>query len=124
GVSIPALQDALTWSVAACALLGAGWAFDRDGHIRIDALLRRTSDQTRRAVDALGVCVFLTPALVALATVAWPYVRRSWAVAEASPTADGLPGLFLLKTLLLVFCATLAVGGFRRLRAWAAARRR
>ena len=42
---------------------------------------------------------------------AWPYVAASWAVFEGSPETSGIPAVFLLKSLLLVFAGLIALQG-------------
>ena len=47
-----------------------------------------------------------------IAWVAWPYVAAAWAVREGSPEGSlGIPGVFLLKSVILVFAALLALQG-------------
>ena len=41
--------------------------------------------------------------------VSWPYVLSSWSRFEDSREAGGLPGLFLLKTVILVFCVLIGL---------------
>jgi len=40
-----------------------------------------------------------------------PYVSRSWALLEGSRETSGLPAVFLLKTLIPLFAALLALQG-------------
>ena len=49
--------------------------------------------------------------LVLVAWVSWPYVLDSWAKLEESREAGGLPGLFLLKSAILVFCLLVGLQG-------------
>jgi TRAP-type mannitol/chloroaromatic compound transport system permease small subunit len=63
-------------------------------------------------VDLFGVAVFLWPMCALIAWVAWPYVAAAWAVREGSPEGSlGIPGVFLLKSVILVFTALLALQG-------------
>ncbi len=43
--------------------------------------------------------------------VSFPYVLQSWLGLEASREAGGLPGLFLLKTVILLFCGLILLQG-------------
>ncbi len=43
--------------------------------------------------------------------VGYPYVARSWSVLEASRETSGIPAIFLLKTFIQLFDATLALQG-------------
>jgi TRAP-type mannitol/chloroaromatic compound transport system permease small subunit len=44
-----------------------------------------------------------------------PYARFSWSVLEASSAPGGLPGVFLLKTLIPIMAALLFFQGFNEL---------
>ena len=55
--------------------------------------------------------MFLFPWLAVIAAASVPFVAESWRIRENSATADGMPGVFLLKSLLLVFCAVLFLQG-------------
>jgi TRAP-type mannitol/chloroaromatic compound transport system permease small subunit len=47
-----------------------------------------------------------------IAWVAWPYVAAAWAVREGSQEGSlGIPGVYLLKSLVLVFAGLLALQG-------------
>jgi TRAP-type mannitol/chloroaromatic compound transport system permease small subunit len=59
----------------------------------------------------VGALLLLLPVVVLIAVVSFPYVAESWARLETSREAGGLHGLFLLKTVLLVFCALLGLQG-------------
>jgi len=117
----PALQEAYVWLHAAVFLMAAGAALRADKHVRIELLSQRLSVRGKAIVELAGGVLLLGPMLAAIAWSSWPLIRRSWLVAESSPEAGGLPGLFLLKSLVLVFCAALAIEAiFGMRRAWAA----
>jgi TRAP-type mannitol/chloroaromatic compound transport system permease small subunit len=40
-----------------------------------------------------------------------PYVERSWLTLEGSPQPSGLPFVYLLKTIILVFAALIGLQG-------------
>ena len=42
---------------------------------------------------------------------AWPFVTRSWRFYEGSANIGGMPGLFILKSFILVFCAVVLIQG-------------
>jgi TRAP-type mannitol/chloroaromatic compound transport system permease small subunit len=60
-------------------------------------------------VDIFGCVAFVAPFLTALVIWSWPYVERSWALAESSPNVGGLPGLYVLKSFILVFVAVVGL---------------
>ncbi|HSA81836.1 MAG TPA: hypothetical protein VLE23_13555, partial [Geminicoccaceae bacterium] len=47
-----------------------------------------------------------------IAWVAWPYVASAWAVREGSQEGSlGIPGVYLLKSVILVFAGLVALQG-------------
>jgi TRAP-type mannitol/chloroaromatic compound transport system permease small subunit len=71
----------------------------------------RLGERSRAWIDILGTLFFLFPWLAILAVTSAPFVLSSWDIRESSATADGMPGVFLLKSLLWVLCAVLFVQG-------------
>jgi TRAP-type mannitol/chloroaromatic compound transport system permease small subunit len=55
--------------------------------------------------------VFLLPFAAALLALTLPYVERSWHTFEGSPQPSGLPFVYLLKTIILVFAASIGLQG-------------
>jgi len=49
--------------------------------------------------------------LAVVAVTSAPFVTSSWSIREASNTANGMPAVYLVKSLLWVFCAVLFVQG-------------
>jgi TRAP-type mannitol/chloroaromatic compound transport system permease small subunit len=106
-----ALQESVTYMHALLFMLGIGYALRHDGHVRVDIFYQRLSPRGRAWVDLLGTLLLLFPVCLFIAWMAWDYVAASWAVAEASREAGGLPGVYLLKTLILVMPALVMVQG-------------
>ncbi len=111
GVGFIAVQESVTWMHALVFMLAAGVTLAEDGHVRVDIFYRDASARTKARVDLAGVVLFLWPVCGLLLTHAWPYVVNSWRALESSTEASGLPGLFLLKSLILVMPALLALQG-------------
>jgi TRAP-type mannitol/chloroaromatic compound transport system permease small subunit len=105
------LQESYVWMHGAIFMLGAGYTLLHQGHVRVDVIYRGASPRYRAWVDLLGVLLLLGPMLVTLWLVAWPYVGASWSRLEGSREAGGLPGLFLLKSVILMFCLLLGLQG-------------
>jgi TRAP-type mannitol/chloroaromatic compound transport system permease small subunit len=81
------------------------------GHVNVDVLYGRLNPRGKAWVDILGTLVFLFPWLAVVAITSAPFVISSWSIREASSTAGGLPAVFLLKSLLWVFCLVIFVQG-------------
>ena len=73
----------------------------------------RDANPLRRAwIDLVGVVFFLLPMCLVIFWVSLPYVGNAWAVLEGSSEGDlGLPGIFLLKTLIPVMAMLLGLQG-------------
>jgi len=104
-------EEAAIYLHAALFLLAAGYTLLHDAHVRVDVFYRDAAPRTKAWIDLLGTLLLLLPVCVLLWWVSWPYVAASWAVRESSPEASGIPAVFLLKTLLLVFPVILALQG-------------
>ncbi len=105
------MQETYVWLHGIVFMIGAGYTLLHDDHVRVDIFYRPASPRHKALVDLLGVFVLLLPVLAIVAYVAWPYVIESWSKLEGSREAGGLPGLFLLKTMILGFCALVALQG-------------
>lgn len=106
-----AMQESITYLHALVFMLGAAYTLKHQGHVRVDILYRKFSPRTRAWVDLLGTLALLFPVAGFIFWISWDYVLESWKVLEGSREAGGLPGVFLLKTLLLLLPLTLALQG-------------
>jgi TRAP-type mannitol/chloroaromatic compound transport system permease small subunit len=110
------MQDLYVWLSGAMFTGIAGFAMLRDDHVRVDILYRPLSVRGKAIADLVGVIVFLIPFIAVVIYFAIPYVARSWRLYEGSANVGGMPGLFVLKTFILVFCAVVGLQGL----AWGA----
>ena len=62
-------------------------------------------------VNLMGTLFLLFPVMGLLWVSAWPYVAASWAVLEGSTETTGLQAVYILKSFLLLFAATLTLQG-------------
>ncbi len=102
-----ALQESTTYLHACVFLIGMAYTLQLDGHVRVDIFYTRFSARGKAWVDLFGACFFLLPFMFFICWVSWEYIADSWAVHESSREAGGLPGVFLLKSLILVMAALL-----------------
>ena len=117
-----AAQEAMLWLHGALFLLALSYALKHGAHVRVDVFSQRWSARTRAWVECAGVLFFLLPLCVFMLWISFDYVAASWAQHEGS-NSGGLPGWFLVKTLIPLSAALLLLQGIAEgLRAWARAR--
>ncbi len=75
---------------AAVFMLGAGYVFMRNAHVRIDFLSNRMSARTRNWIDIGGIVIFLWPLCYLMITLSWPVVSQAYESGEMSSNAGGL----------------------------------
>jgi len=110
GLGSTLMQESIVYMHATVFLVCAGYALVHNGHVRCDIFYATASPRARAIIDLVGCFVFLLPMCALVGWMAWPYVRASWAVMEISQEGRlGIPAVFLLKTLILVFPALLAL---------------
>jgi len=105
--SVP-LQDLYVWLNGMMFMGAAGYTLMRDGHVRVDIFYREASLRTKALIDMAGSLLFVAPFVAVLTVYCLPFVERSWRLGEGSANYGGMPGLYVLKSFLLVFAA--AVG--------------
>lgn len=105
------LQESILYAHAALFLLAAAWVLRLDGHVRIDIFYADAGPRTKATIDLIGAVLLLLPFMGVLAWFAFPFVAESWAILERSRETGGLPFVYLLKTLVLVFAILMGLQG-------------
>jgi TRAP-type mannitol/chloroaromatic compound transport system permease small subunit len=100
GIGSVAAQEAVLWLHASVFLLGLAYALKHGSHVRVDVFSQRWTPRTRAWLEFAGMVLLLMPFCLLMAGMSWDYVAASWAVKEGSRDPGGLPGWYLLKSLL------------------------
>ena len=103
------LQDVVLYLHGGLFLLGSAFALKRGSHVRVDIFYRDFSEKRKALVDLIGNIVFLQPVCWTILLFSWGYVEFSWRIMEVSPEPDGLPFVYLQKSLLVVLAIFLAL---------------
>lgn len=111
GVSWLALQESIVYMHAAVFLAAAGYTLLHDGHVRVDIFYRPASARRQAFVDLGGAIFFLLPMSVSIFVISLPYVIKSWRVLETSQEGSGIPAVFLLKSIIIVYTVLVALQG-------------
>lgn len=113
-------QTELVLSLHAVAFLAAmGYTLQEGEQVRVDVLYAHFTPRRKAWVNLLGSVLLLMPLCVLLIWFSWSFVGSSWALREASSEYNGMPGIFLVKSFLVIGPGLLMVQGIAAaLRAW------
>lgn len=98
------LQDTQTWIMemewhlfSLVFLLGAGFAFRHDKHVRVDLFYTKFSPKDKAWTNLIGGLFFLLPWCVVLMVFSLEFAADAFRIREASPDPGGLPARYLIK---------------------------
>ncbi|MFN3302254.1 MAG: TRAP transporter small permease subunit [Roseateles sp.] len=75
---------------SASFLLGAGYVFLKNAHVRIDFLSSKLSPRTNAVIDIVGILAVIFPLGLLLVNLSWPIFHNAWVSGEMSQNAGGL----------------------------------
>jgi TRAP-type mannitol/chloroaromatic compound transport system permease small subunit len=75
---------------AAVFMLGSGYAFLKNAHVRIDFVSSKFSARGRNIVDVAGILLFVFPLCYMMIKLSWPVFSNAWTSGEVSSNAGGL----------------------------------
>jgi TRAP-type mannitol/chloroaromatic compound transport system permease small subunit len=105
------LSETVIYAHATLFMLASAWTLRMGGHVRVDVFYADASPRARAMVDLAGALLLLLPFAGVLIWLSIPYAARSWTILERSQESSGLPLLFVLKTLIPLFAALMALQG-------------
>ena len=105
------MQESVVYLHSLLFLFGAGYTLLHEGPVRVDIFYRDASEKRKALVDFLGAALFLLPFCALMWWWSWPYVEQSWAIGEGSKETSGIQALYVLKSMILVFTALVALQG-------------
>ncbi|MBR7888807.1 TRAP transporter small permease subunit [Marinomonas sp. A79] len=107
--------EELQWHLYAVGfMVGLSYCFIHDGHVRVDAVAEHWSLKRRVWIEVLGLSLLLLPFCVVMFHYAIPFVERSYRMNEVSPSFDGLPMRWILKSFILIALALLIMAATSR----------
>jgi TRAP-type mannitol/chloroaromatic compound transport system permease small subunit len=105
------MQDLYVWLSGVMFTAVAGFALLRNDHVRVDIFYASWGTRGKAIADLIGVVIFLLPFITVILFYGLPYVQRSWRLFEGSQNVGGMPGLFVLKSFVIVFCVLVGLQG-------------
>lgn len=89
-------------------MFGASYALRHGDHVRVDVLFARMAPRWQLRIDIAAQLAFAA-ICVLIILLSWNYVATSWAIGETTTNPGGVPYRYLLKTLMPVGFALLAL---------------
>jgi TRAP-type mannitol/chloroaromatic compound transport system permease small subunit len=89
-MSSNAYLEAQWYMFAAVFMLGAGYVFLHDQHVRIDVISSRLSRRAQVWIDVIGIVVFLLPLCGFVIWTSLPSLMSAWTSKEVSASPGGL----------------------------------
>ncbi len=115
-ISSISLQESVIYLHATLFMLASGYTLKHNEHVRVDVFYRQFSPKTKAYVDIFGSLTLLIPVAGFILYTSLDYVDFAWRIKEKSQEAQGLPYVWLLKTLIptmavvLIFQGALEIG--------------
>jgi len=104
GLSWTKLEESAQYLHVLVIMMGSAAALLTSQHVRVDVFHTRMSPPQKARVDLWGFYILLMPVCLLILWLSQSRLNTSWNILEGSPEADGLHGVYLLKTSISVFC--------------------
>lgn len=83
-------------------LLGIGYTFQLDGHVRVDVVHELLSPRTQVWLELYGILLCVLPFTALILVFSAPFVVSSYALSEVSVSPGGLPFRWVIKSMLFI----------------------
>jgi TRAP-type mannitol/chloroaromatic compound transport system permease small subunit len=103
GIGSILLQESILYMHGVLFMMAAADTLLQDEHVRVDIFYAQAAQKRKALVDMLGCLFLVLPFCILLFTVSLEYVSISWSVREGSRETSGIQGVYLLKSVILVF---------------------
>ena len=81
-------------------LLGISYTLKEDGHVRVDLIYDRLTNQKKAMINMLGAVFFILPIALLIGVESIPYVVESFNSGEQSGDPGGLTNRWIVKSLI------------------------
>ncbi len=109
GIGSIMAQEAIIYMHAILFMMAAADTLLQDAHVRVDIFYARATAPRKALINMLGCLLLILPFCGLLAYVSIDYVSISWSVREGSRETSGIQGVYLLKTVILIFAVQMAL---------------
>ena len=105
------LQESVMYLHGTLFMLAIALGVGDNTHVRVDILRPRFGPHGRDWIELAGLYLFLFPICIRILTTGDQGLTRAWMIFEGSRESDGLPLMFLFKTLVPVFAVLMLSQG-------------
>ncbi|MDX2470297.1 MAG: TRAP transporter small permease subunit [SAR324 cluster bacterium] len=105
------IQDSVSYMHGASFMLAAAYTLLNNEHVRVDILYQPLSEAKKAKVNIIGTSLLLFPFCFLIWFYGFEYVANSWAVFEGSKETGGLGGVYIVKSLVIIFPTLLFLQG-------------
>jgi len=105
------VQETVMYLHAFAFMLAIPYALKHDAHVRVDVVYGRLGPRGRAIVNLCGHLLLLVPTSIFIVVYSRTYVGNAWRILEGSGEVGGIPGVFLLKTLIPAMAVLLLLQG-------------
>lgn len=109
GIGSIMMQEAIVYMHGVLFMMAAADTLLQDKHVRVDIFYAPASARRKALINLLGCTFFVLPFCILIAYVSYDYVSMSWSVREGSRETSGIQGVYLLKSVILLFAAQLSL---------------
>ncbi len=109
------MQESVMYLHGIAFTIPAAYSFLKEAHVRVDVLYSQVDFEKRAFCNIAGTVLFLIPTCLLTIYYGFPYVLDSWLNLEDSQEAGGIPAVFLLKSLTIIFPFFLMLQGISKL---------
>ena len=107
GIGLTGVQELVMYIHALIFLGCAGYVHFKDEHVRVDIFYRDSSNTYKKNINFFFSLFFLIPVCFVVGFYSYELVEMSWKIKETSTEAGGLNFVYLQKSLVILFPATL-----------------
>ena len=107
GIGLTGVQELVMYIHALIFLGCAGYVHFKDEHVRVDIFYRDSSNSYKKKINFFLSLFFLIPVCFVVGFYSYELVEMSWKIKETSTEAGGLNFVYLQKSLVILFPATL-----------------
>ena len=107
GIGLTGVQELVMYIHALIFLGCAGYVHFKDEHVRVDIFYRDSSNSYKKNINFFLSLFFLITVCFVVGFYSYELVEMSWKIKETSTEAGGLNFVYLQKSLVILFPATL-----------------